>query len=65
MDDADRAQEKIDRDIADAIARNSADIMPGKPGDCDDCGHWSGRLIEGLCAPCRDRLLKNKLKKLP
>lgn len=26
----------------------------GKPGDCDLCGEWSGRLIEGACAPCRD-----------
>ena len=23
--------------------------------DCDLCGEWSGRLIAGSCAPCRDR----------
>lgn len=30
---------------------------PGAPGDCDTCGEWSGRLIGGECAPCRDRHL--------
>lgn len=58
MDDADRAQIKIEQALADAIARNSADIPAGKSGDCDDCGRWSGRLIEGLCAPCRDHNLR-------
>lgn len=24
-------------------------------GDCDLCGEWSGRLVGGVCAPCRDR----------
>lgn len=27
----------------------------GKPGDCDLCGDWFGRLVGGVCAPCRDR----------
>lgn len=31
------------------------DIPPGTEGDCDMCGEWFGRLIEGACAPCRDR----------
>lgn len=35
--------------------RQKSHIDPGKPGDCDLCGEWSGRLIQGVCSPCRDR----------
>lgn len=35
--------------------RQQANLDPGKPGDCELCGEWSGRLITGVCAPCRDR----------
>jgi hypothetical protein len=52
VDDAnDRAQ--FDTDLAISAARR--EIPPGKPGDCDLCGEWSGRLIGGVCAPCRDK----------
>lgn len=34
-------------------------IPPGKPGDCKLCGEKSARLINGACAPCRD---KHKIK---
>lgn len=35
--------------------RNQAKLMPiGKPGNCDLCGEWSGRLVSGVCASCRD-----------
>lgn len=54
MDIVDYAQLREERERTEAIQANSADIPVGKQGDCDDCGHWSGRLIEGLCAPCRD-----------
>lgn len=30
-------------------------IHTGSPGECDLCGEHSMRLIEGACAPCRDR----------
>lgn len=33
----------------------AARIPAGKPGECDFCGKWSGRLVDGACAPCRDR----------
>lgn len=30
--------------------------MPaGNPGECDGCGEWSGRLVDGYCCPCRDK----------
>lgn len=55
-DDIDKAQdrEQLDRDLAIA-SLPSPQLAPGVPGDCDLCGEWSGRLIEGACAPCRDK----------
>lgn len=36
--------------------RKAVSEMPkGNPGECDLCGEWSGRLVGGACAPCRDR----------
>lgn len=35
--------------------RKAAQIEIGEQGECDLCGEWSGRLINGICAPCRDR----------
>lgn len=46
----DREQAILDKRIA-AVKPLAA----GKPGDCDLCGEWSGRLVGGVCAPCRDR----------
>ena len=37
------------------ISKRAAAIPEGKPGDCEFCGSWSGRLVGGACAPCRDR----------
>jgi hypothetical protein len=55
-DELDRVQEKIDKELDDRIkaVTAKADLPPGKPGDCELCGEWSGRLIDGACAPCRD-----------
>jgi len=44
----------LDRAV-DNIRKAAAELPPGKPGDCELCGEWSGRLIRGVCAPCRDR----------
>ena len=56
MDDADRADERIQRRIDEALARAAASQPPaGVAGDCDLCGEWSGRLVLGACAPCRDK----------
>lgn len=49
-------REQLDRDLALQAARSAADQMPvGTPGDCDLCGEHSMRLVEGACAPCRDK----------
>ena len=57
-DDADRADQRIEESVSDAIAkahRIAAAIPEGNPGECDGCGEWSGRIVEGYCSPCRDR----------
>ena len=36
------------------IREQAAQIPVGVSGDCDLCGEWSGRLVNGACAPCRD-----------
>ena len=56
MDDIDEATERVQRRIDEGIARaRTALPVPGVPGDCDLCGEWSGRLVLGVCAPCRDK----------
>lgn len=55
IDDA-QTRELADTARALAAARETARRIPvGAPGDCDFCGEWSGRLVEGACAPCRDK----------
>ena len=41
-------------DIA-AIRRKAAEMPKGVPGECERCGEDMPRLINGVCAPCRDR----------
>jgi hypothetical protein len=53
-DDVDRTQEQMERD-EEARRPRPYRLPPGHPGECDLCGEVSGRLIEGVCAPCRDR----------
>ncbi len=50
----DIAQAERDRAIHEARIR-AYQIEVGTPGDCDFCGEWSGRLVGGACAPCRDK----------
>lgn len=57
-DDIDRANERVDEALGDAIAerqRAAAAIPVGAPGECAYCGEWAGRLVMDACAPCRDR----------
>lgn len=44
------------REAAEQAVREAAALIPaGEAGDCELCGHWSGRLVGGACAPCRDK----------
>ena len=57
-DEADRAGEYTETGTSAAVAAICAAasyIPPGKPGECDLCGEWSGRLVNGACCPCRDK----------
>lgn len=55
-DEADEAKDREERRVAEGIARAQAKpLQAGTPGDCDICGEWSGRLVLGVCAPCRDK----------
>lgn len=56
MDDVDVATDRIQQRIDEGIARAASQpLAPGAPGECDLCGEWSGRLVLGACAPCRDK----------
>jgi hypothetical protein len=48
-----RAQQILDAEVDEARYR-ARQIPVGEPGVCDLCGEWSGRLVGGACAPCRD-----------
>jgi hypothetical protein len=37
------------------VREQARQIPAGEPGDCDLCGEWSARLVNGVCAPCRDK----------
>jgi len=56
-DDVDIANDRIALAIDAKVKQisDAAKLDPGFAGDCDLCGEWSGRLIDGACAPCRDR----------
>lgn len=57
-DDADRAYLYIENVIDDCVKeaiRKASEIPIGNPGECDACGEWSGRIVNGYCSPCRDR----------
>lgn len=54
-DEIDLAQEREAFATADAIRRAAKDIPPGEPGECEMCGEDSLRLVNSVCAPCRDQ----------
>lgn len=59
MDLADEAGNimEVESQRREAAVRHAAQSMPkGTPGDCDECGLESQRLVLGVCAPCRDFL---------
>jgi len=39
-----------------AIRAAASKIPAGEPGECDHCGEFFVRLVNGACARCRDRL---------
>jgi len=57
MDEIDQANlyadEMLKRKIEYVLTKAKMD--KGRQGECDLCGEWSGRLINDVCSPCRDR----------
>lgn len=54
-DDADMAQAQGEREWELRQQALRYELPQGVAGECDLCGEWSGRLVGGVCAPCRDR----------
>lgn len=50
----DRLEIEKDRHIA-SIRAAAAKIPEGYPGECFSCGLESKRLVNDMCAPCRDK----------
>ena len=55
VDDANDHIERMEAANIAAIRKAASDIPEGKVGECDLCGNWSGRLVVGACAHCRDK----------
>lgn len=57
----DLIDEANDHAAAEAAAREAAvraaaaAIPEGHPGECDFCGEYFSRLVDGACGGCRDR----------
>ena len=56
-DEADKTSDRMEAQEAADIAEicRKAAASNGVPGICDLCGEDMPRLINGVCAPCRDR----------
>jgi hypothetical protein len=57
-DDCDRADLYIENVIDDHVKlamRKAADIPAGISGECDLCGEYFSRLVNGCCGYCRDK----------
>lgn len=55
MDEADLTQLREEAMHEARLRAAAKPLQPGTPGDCELCGEWSGRLVRGACAPCRDK----------
>lgn len=61
MDDADVAAanlEQLEKARELRARANAAAIPKGSPGNCVECGDYNERLVNGICSPCRDDLIK-------
>ena len=57
-DEADKTADRIENELSFTVGelcRKAAAIPKGVPGICDLCGEDMPRLINDVCAPCRDR----------
>lgn len=52
-DDSDKYIENVIDDGIAAAMRMAADIPAGEAGECDGCGLYYKRIVNGMCAQCR------------
>ncbi len=55
MDDADRAEKHSQEALDRSIEAARGEVQEGRPGDCEICGEWFGRLVNGVCVLCREK----------
>lgn len=55
LDDAEEIIEKQRQISIDKARSEAAKIPAGEPGECALCEEFSQRLVEDVCAPCRDK----------
>lgn len=63
-DPVDMATDIVAEHLARGLARicQSIAIIPaGEPGECDACFETMPRIVDGMCAPCRDRAAKMRI----
>ncbi len=53
-DIVDVANGLVDEHLSRSLAAARVPIPAGVPGECENCGDDSPRLVDGRCAPCRD-----------
>lgn len=53
-DAVDMAAEIEGENVAIGVSRARVPIAAGAAGECDDCGHYMLRLVDGRCGFCRD-----------
>lgn len=56
VDEAGQVIEMLQQQKESEIRRRAAAMPVGNPGICIECGDEMGRLVRGVCAPCRDIL---------
>jgi hypothetical protein len=55
IDEANDHIERVEAAALKEIQLKRAAQPVGVPGECDLCGEYMLRLVDGACAPCRDR----------
>lgn len=53
-DEVDIANDIAEIHLQELIAKAKVPMATGYAGECDDCGDFTPRLVDGLCSPCRD-----------
>lgn len=53
-DEMDLAAELEQEHLTRSISAARRTVPAGVPGECEECGYDSPRLVGGRCAPCRD-----------